>query len=90
MFVFDHMGALKHYEIKHAANLNHQHVITRTGRIFVLGGTFNLMNAFADNIEVSFTEEIERSPMKQGRFSFGCLEYENFIYVAGGCFSSKV
>ena len=48
------------------------------------------MNGFNDVIEVVNEKEIERCPMKQGRFSFGCGGSEGFIYVAGGNYSRNL
>ena len=63
-------------------------VYTRSGKVFVLGGT-----DFADKVvgkcyQVIGTEIKEIAAMNQPRRSFGCYVTNDHIYVAGGLHSS--
>ena len=52
--------------------LNHKYAQTEDNRIFVIGGTFNLINSYRQTYEIVNENEIEdRQSMHSARHSFG-------------------
>ncbi|CAI2372016.1 unnamed protein product [Moneuplotes crassus] len=68
--------------------LNHKHAFTSDNRLFVIGGTFNLTNAYRETYEVLQNHElIDKQSLNTPRHSFACISVSTSILVLGGYFS---
>ena len=65
--------------------LNHKYALTSDNRLFVIGGTFNLINSYRHTYEIVDEDcIIEKRSMFEARNSFGCIPLSTSILVIGG------